>query len=66
LEYEVFKLLFQRIHDVSLPEQIDKALYLYFDHDWTPHLDYKGGYVNEILTSNLAARYALKDVNDVW
>lgn len=64
-EYEIFKLSFERIYCISLPEQIGSALYLYFDHDWTPHLDYEGGYVNAILTRNLAARYGLKDVNDV-
>ena len=65
LEYETFKLMFERIYDLSLPEQIGNALYLYFDHDWTPHLDDKGGYINAILTRNLTARYGLKDVDDV-
>lgn len=65
-EYETFKVLIERIYGISLPEQIGDALYLYFDHDWTPHLDYKGGYVDENLTRGLAARYGLKDVNNAY
>lgn len=65
LEYEMFKPIFEGIYGLSLPEQIDDALYLYFDHDWTPHLDYldyKDGYLNDLLTKSLAERYGLKDV----
>jgi hypothetical protein len=65
-EYETFKVLIERMYGISLPEQIGDALYLYFDHDWTPHLDYKGGYVDENLTRGLAARYGLKDINNAY